>query len=198
VLLRRRVASAQRFVRASRLFDVEPLVVEVGDPVDVGDDKSEALAVLFTKHYGQLVRTASLLLGDIAAGEDVVQEAFIRVNGVIRRGDMTVGLGYLQRTVVNLARSDLRRRVVALRHAPKPMPDAAGADVAAMVLLQSADLIAALKTLPRRQREAVVLRYCDDQSEADTARLMGVSPGAVKAYASRGMATLRTQLEESA
>ena len=79
--------------------------------MDVGDDKSEALARLFTAHYGQLVRTASLLLGDVAAGEDVVQEAFIRVNGVIRRGDLTVGLGYLQRTVVNLARSEPPRSV---------------------------------------------------------------------------------------
>jgi RNA polymerase sigma-70 factor (sigma-E family) len=168
-----------------------------GGTVQHVEERADPLAVLFTQHYAQLLRTAVLLLGDFAAGEDVVQEAYIRVSSVVRRSDLTVGVGYLQRTVVNLARSDLRRRVVALRHAPKAMPDAAGADHGALALLESAALLAALKTLPKRQREAVVLRYCCDQSEAETAHLMGVSPGAVKAYASRGLAALRIELEET-
>ena len=161
------------------------------------EDSDAALAALFTQHYAQLLRTAILLLGDLAAAEDAVQEAFIRVSSVVRRKGLTVGVGYLQRTVINLARSDLRRRMVAIRHAPKPMPDPPGADIAALALLESAALLDALKTLSRRQREAVVLRYCDDRSEAETAELMGVSAGAVKAYASRGVATLRARMEET-
>lgn len=160
-------------------------------------DRSAALAILFTQHYPQLLRTALLLLGDRAAAEDVVQEAYIRVDRVLRRQDMTVGAGYLQRTVLNLARSDLRRRVVALRHAPRPMPDTAGADVGAFALIDADNLLAALRTLPRRQREVVVLRYANDMSEADVAALLGISTGAVKAYASRGLASLRTRLEDA-
>lgn len=168
------------------------------DVVEPAPSKGEdALTVLFTQEYGRLLRTAVLLLGDFASGQDVVQEAFIRVSSVVRRQGIEVGIGYLQRTVVNLARSDLRRRMVALRHAPRPAPDAAGADVSALALLEGAQVIAALKTLPRRQREAVVLRYCDDRSEAETADLMGVSAGAVKSYASRGLASLRARMEET-
>jgi RNA polymerase sigma-70 factor (sigma-E family) len=178
---------------------VTELVAEPGDHVGVSvDERSIALATLFTDHYTQLLRAAALLLGDVAAAEDAVQEAFIRVDRVLKRSDKTVGVGYLQRTVVNLARSDLRRRVVAIRHTPKPIPHAPGADDGAMAAIANDEVVRALRTLPRRQREAVVIRYYLDQSEPDTAALMGISIGAVKAYASRGLAALRIRLEESA
>jgi RNA polymerase sigma-70 factor (sigma-E family) len=176
---------------------VTELVAEPGELVGVSvEDRSVALAALFTAHYTQLLRAAALLLGDVPAAEDAVQEAFIRVDRVLKRSDITVGVGYLQRTVVNLARSDLRRRVVAMRHAPKPMPDAPGADHGAIAALENDEVVRALRTLPRRQREAVVIRHYLDQSEPDTAALMGVSVGAVKAYASRGLAALRIALED--
>lgn len=173
------------------------LVTDTGELVGVSvEDRSNVLAALFTEHYTQLLRAAALLLGDLPAAEDAVQEAFIRVDRVLKRSDMTVGVGYLQRTVVNLARSDLRRRVVAVRHAPKSMPNAPGADYGAFASIKNDAVVRALRTLPRRQREAVVIRHYLDQSEPDTAALMGVSVGAVKAYASRGLAALRIALEE--
>ena len=58
-------------------------------------------------------------------------------------------------------------------------------------------MIAALHTLPRRQRECLVLRYYADLSEAQIAETMGISAGAVKSHASRGMAAMRARLEET-
>jgi len=91
---------------------------------------------LFVGHYQQLLRLAVLFLGDLPAAEDVVQEAFIRVHGALRRRRVDDPVAYLRQTVVNLSRSDLRRRLVARRHASKPMPDAAGAEDDACLALR--------------------------------------------------------------
>jgi RNA polymerase sigma-70 factor (sigma-E family) len=152
---------------------------------------------LFVGHYQQLLRLASLLLGDLPAAEDVVQEAFIRVHRVLGHGRVNDPLAYLRQTVVNLSRSDLRRKMVARRHAPKPMPDMASAEEGAYAALARREVVVALRALPARQREAVVLRYWADLTEAQTGRLMGISTGAVKAYTSRGLARLGQLLEES-
>jgi RNA polymerase sigma-70 factor (sigma-E family) len=148
---------------------------------------------LFVGHYAQLVRLAALLLGDAAAAEDVVQEAFIRVHGRSRVDDP---LAYLRQTVVNLSRSDLRRRIMARRHAPHPMPDVASAEEDACTSLARREVVVALRALPARQREAVVLRYWADLTEAQAGELMGVSIGSVKAYTSRGLAKLGALLGE--
>ena len=57
-------------------------------------------------------------------------------------------------------------------------------------------IVAVLRTLPDRQREAVVLRYYADLSEADTAAAMGISRGAVKSHTARGVAALRRHLDD--
>jgi RNA polymerase sigma-70 factor (sigma-E family) len=149
---------------------------------------------LFVGHYTQLVRMAALLLGDVAAAEDVVQEAFIRVHGRRRISDP---LAYLRQAVVNLSRSDLRRRLIARRHAPHPMPDMPSAEEGACTSLARREVVVALRALPARQREAVVLRYWADLTEAQVGELMGVSTGSVKAYTSRGLARLGELLGET-
>jgi RNA polymerase sigma-70 factor (sigma-E family) len=160
-----------------------------------GENADEALTALYVEHYPALLRLAALLLDDVAACEDVVQEAYIRVHGAWGRlRDHQAGLAYLRQTVVNLARSSLRRRLVALRHAPKPLPDAPSAEEGAYVQVERAAVVTALRGLPRRQREAVVLRYYGDLTEADTAAVMGCSVGSVKAYTSRGLAALGVAL----
>ncbi len=153
---------------------------------------------LYVRHYDQLLRLAVLLVGDMAAAEDVVQEAFIRVHHAVDRRPVASPLAYLRQTVVNLARSELRRRLVRLRHAPRPMPDAASAEEGACAALSRQEVVRALRRIPARQREAVVLRYWADLPEAEIAELMGVTVGAVKGYISRGMAKLGLLLENVA
>ena len=150
---------------------------------------------LYVGHYEQLLRLAVLLVGDMAAAEDVVQEAFIRVHHTIESRPLHNPLAYLRQAVVNLARSELRRRLVRLRHAPRPMPDAASAEEGACAAISRQEVIVALRRIPARQREAVVLRYWADLPEAEIAALMGVSVGAVKSYISRGQSRLGLLLE---
>ena len=95
-------------------------------------------------------------------------------------------LAYLRQTVVNLSRSALRRRLIGMRLAPKPMPDMASAEEGAYELLEKDALIQALRGIQRRQREVLVLRYFSDLTEAQVADLLGISIGSVKAYGSRG------------
>ena len=162
-------------------------------------DADEAITQIYAAHYRSLVRLAALLLRDVGASEEVVQDSFIAMHGAWRRlRDPDRALAYLRQSVVNRSRSVLRHRTVELRHAPAPMPDAASAEHGAMGSLEHQEVIVALRRLPERQREVLVLRYYADLSEADIADAIGISRGAVKRHASRGMAALRTTLEQTA
>jgi RNA polymerase sigma-70 factor (sigma-E family) len=170
--------------------------VDAPTRVDAGRDADEALVALYTAHYRSLVRMAALLLRDTAAAEDVVQDAFIAMHGSWRRlRDTDKALAYLRQAVINRARSRLRHLKVVDRKAPAPMPDAASAEYGAMRSLERAEVLQALGRLPHRQREVLVLRYYSDLSEAQIAETMGISQGAVKSHASRGIAALRDNLE---
>src|SRR6266550_53188 len=181
-------------------FDTGPVpVVRSSVSGEARLDADTALTALYTSHYRQLVRLAALLLDDLSTSEEVVQDAYVRMHGSWHRiRDPEAAVGYLRTTVVNLARSRLRRRLVAQRHAPKPMPDAPSAEHGALERLERDRLLLALRRLPARQRECLVLRYYADLSEAQIAEAMGISPGAVKSHASRGMAALRSSLEAEA
>lgn len=153
----------------------------------------EDLATLYAAHYRSLVRLAALLLDDPASCEDVVQEAYVRMHGR-DLADPNKSLAYLRQTVVNVARSSLRRRLVARRLAPRP--DGATVDDAAYATVQRDELVRALRTIPRREREALVLRYVGDLTEAQAAEVMGCAVGSVKGYTSRGLARLAARMKE--
>jgi RNA polymerase sigma-70 factor (sigma-E family) len=162
-------------------------------------DADEAVTQLYAAHYRALVRLATLLLRDVGAAEEIVQDSFVAMHGSWRRlRDHDRALAYLRQAVVNRSRSALRHRTVEQRHAPAPMPDHASAEHGALEALEREDLIRALHRLPRRQREVLVLRYYIDLSEAQIADAIGISRGAVKSHASRGMAALRLSLEQTA
>jgi RNA polymerase sigma-70 factor (sigma-E family) len=152
---------------------------------------------LYSVHYRPLVRLAAMLLRDTPTAEEVVQEAFIAMHeGWYRLKDTEKALAYLRQAVVNRSRSVLRHRVVVEKNAPKPAPDMPSAEHGALVMLERSAVVAALRALPERQREAIVLRYYADLSEAEIAAAMGISRGAVKSHTARGMATLRAALEQ--
>jgi RNA polymerase sigma-70 factor (sigma-E family) len=154
------------------------------------------LAELYRTHYRSLVRLAALLLDDVGTSEEVVQDAYIRMHGAWRRiKDPDKALPYLRTTVINLSRSRMRHRQVAEKHAPKPMPDAPSAEYGAIAAAERDAVIAALRELPAKQREAVVLRFYGDLSELEIAAAMGVSQGAVKSHLHRGKAALARSLE---
>jgi RNA polymerase sigma-70 factor (sigma-E family) len=159
-------------------------------------DAAGAVTAIYTTHYRSLVRLAVLLVRDVATAEEVVQECFIAMAGKWRGlRDTEKALSYLRQAVVNKSRSVLRHRVVVDKNAPKPPPDMPSAEQGALVALERSAVIAALRTLPQRQREALVLKYYADLSEAQIASAMGISRGAVKSHTARGVAALRMVLE---
>ena len=163
---------------------------------DAGD---VPLVELYRTHYRSLVRLAALLLDDVGTSEEVVQDAYIRMHGAWGRiKDPEKALPYLRTTVVNLSRSRMRHRQVAEKHAPRPMPDAPSAEYGAITLAERDAVVAGLRALPAKQREALVLRFYGDLSEAEIAAAMGVSQGAVKSHLHRGKAALGRALEAQA
>ena len=166
--------------------------------VDVASDPDAAITALFDGHYTRMLRVAVVLLGDRAGAEDVVQDAFLALHsGWHRIRDKPEAVGYLHRSVVNGARSRLRRRAVAIRLRPPRQPDVISAEDAALAALVTGPLLAAMRALPRREREAVLFRHYLDLSEQQTADALGVRAGSVKGYASRGLAKLRAALHGS-
>lgn len=158
-----------------------------------------AIVELYGAHYRPLVRLAVLLVHDIATAEEVVQDSFVALHsGLHRLRDAEKALAYLRAAVVNRSRSVLRHRVVVDRNAPKAAPDMPSAEHGALALIERSAVVAALRSLPVRQREVVVLRFYADLSESQIALAMGITRGAVKSHTSRAMAALRSVLESEA
>jgi len=156
-----------------------------------------AVTELYAEHYRALVRLAAMLVRDTQTAEEVVQDAFVAMHdGWQRLRDNEKALAYLRQAVVNRSRSVLRHRAVVDKNLQKAPPDMPSAEHGALVLLERDAVVAALRGLPERQREAIVLRYYADLSEAEIAATMDISRGAVKSHTSRGMAALRAALEQ--
>ncbi len=178
-----------------------PLALDGDDGVravdaDVGAD---ALAVLHRDHYTSLVRLATLVVGDVGLAEQVTQDAFVKLQlrwGGLRRLDRAPA--YLRSAVLNAARSHLRHRKVSDRHDARRTvaPAIATPEAAALGRAEHERVVAALRLLPERQREAVALRFYLDLREVEIAAAMGVSAGSVKTHLHRALATLARHLGE--
>ena len=128
----------------------------------------DAFTAVYLANYHSLIRLAALLVDDRAGCEDVVQDAYVRVYASrTRLRDESRALAYLRQTVVNLSRSSLRRAMVARRRTGPAAPDPGGPDEVALDRIAQTAVVQALRRLPRRQREVLVLRYYADLSEAD-------------------------------
>jgi RNA polymerase sigma-70 factor (sigma-E family) len=146
------------------------------------------LSDLYRDHRMRMVRLAVLLVDDPSTAEDVVQEAFAGLHrhwSSLR--DEAAAVGYLRTAVINGSRSVLRRRRTARDYVPPHQVNARSAESLAMLSAEHQAVVDALGTLPRRQREVLVLRYYGGLSEAEIAEATGISRGTVKSTASRAL-----------
>jgi RNA polymerase sigma-70 factor (sigma-E family) len=164
---------------------------------DPGRNADVAIESLFHACYPRLVRTGYALVGDWDLAEQLAQEAYLRLWRRWRWiSDPQAAPAYLQRTIVNLSRETIRRRMTERRalRAGGPRPaDAHVPDAAALVELRRA-----VAALPARKRECVVLRYLLGLSEAETANALGISVGTVKSQTHKGLAQLKERLADTA
>lgn len=152
---------------------------------------------LYRVHRLALVRLGVLLLGDQGAAEDVVQDVFMAMWGksLVPR-DPALALAYLRRAVVNRSRSHVRRLVIARRKQPPPDVDGPTALERLELADEHREVIVALRKLPARQREVIVLRFYNELPVAEVADALGIHEGTVKSQAARGLAALRKLLAE--
>ena len=156
-----------------------------------------AVEELFRQRRVMLFRLAVFLTDDRGVAEEIVQDAFA---ALVRRwgelNDPAASAGYLRTTVVNAARKHARRASLARRHLRVGEPEGVpGSDYLLLLDEEHRLVLAALRTLPRRQREVLVLRYWAELSEAEIAATLGVAAGTVKSTASRALDALRVTLE---
>jgi RNA polymerase sigma-70 factor (sigma-E family) len=176
----------------------EPAAPATPLPEVAGLEREAALASLFDAQYTPMLRLAVLLGADDA--EDVVAEAFYQLYRrwqKLRSADAAVG--YLRSVVVNLVRMRLRHLQVVRKHTEHQTEHVRGriesAEHEALLREDQRALVRALKQLPTRQREALVLRYWLGLKEIEIASAMGISAGAVKSHTARGMAALTRVME---
>ncbi|MFI9201790.1 SigE family RNA polymerase sigma factor [Streptomyces sp. NPDC053048] len=167
-------------------------VPSVPIPPDSHDsERSNAIANLFVTKYPGMLKLAARL-GAEADAEDVVAEAFCQLyKNWDRLRSADAAAGYLRTTVQNLARMRLRHLIVARRYTdPQWDEPAHSAEHHAILRYDQRAVVQALRTLPPRQYQALVLRHWMDLQESQIAETMGISVGAVKSHISRGMTKL--------
>jgi len=159
----------------------------------VGDSGSDFDAFV-VRRYAALVRFGYLLTGNRASAEDLVQNALFRTyrrwQQLDEKDDPTA---YVRKAMVNAHIS--WTRLLASREQliaePPDRPGAEGGDI------EGLHMWGQLAALPARMRAVLVLRFYEDLSEADTARVLGCSAGTVKSQTSRGLARLRRNMSPS-
>ena len=152
---------------------------------------------LYRTHAPAALRFALMLTGERELSEDLVQEAFVRVAAKLDSLREPDAFGaYLTRAVANLAKSHFRHQQVVARH------ERIGRRPSTLVVdpvdvVASDALLVALRRLPMRQRAAIVLRYYNDASHEDIARILDIPLGTVKSLLSRGLAKLREGIRDA-
>jgi RNA polymerase sigma-70 factor (sigma-E family) len=161
------------------------------------DSAAAAVAALYQHHAVGLIRLAYLMLGDRAGAEDAVQDAFC---GLYRHWDRLAdrdrALAYVRSSVLNGCRSALRRRTTGRRLLTAYQPPTVSAEAAVLGLEERQEVMRAVRRLPERQREALVLRFYLDLPEREIARLMGLRPSSVRSATARALKALGHALGE--
>ncbi len=145
---------------------------------------ADVLAILYEREWGRLVRVAYLLTDSRPTSEEIVQDAFVRLQSSTRRIDNPGG--YLRTSVVNACRDHHRHRAVVSRTSTqRPEPFTAAHD----------ELFDALAKLPWRQQAALALRFHVDLPESEIATILDCRPATVRSIIRRALATLRKDLD---
>jgi RNA polymerase sigma-70 factor (sigma-E family) len=163
---------------------------------DADESAEAAVGALYQATALGLIRLAYVMLGDRPSAEDVVQEAFC---GLYRRWDRLAETGnatyYVRASVLNGCRSVLRHRAVRRRGVSYQLPEAS-AEAVALSGAEREEVARAVARLPRRQREALVLRFYLDLPDEEIARVMGIRPGTVRSTIHRALGALGVTLRE--
>lgn len=169
---------------------------EITMPGDKASDGAESLVVaLYHAEAARLVQMARWFVDDTAAAEDLVQEAFIKLaKSAHRIREPDRAAAYLRSIVMNLARDHNRRGLVSLRHRPPAVQDPRSAEDYATQREDISEVVTALRHLPRRQRDCVVLRYYLDLHVDEIAATLGLSRNSVKTHLTRGLKNLSADL----
>lgn len=152
-------------------------------------ERDDAFEVAYRQLFPRAATVAYRLLGDRTAAEDVAAETMARAYAHWSRiRTLPYRDGWVLRVASNLAIDAARRRVPRL-----PARDSDGLDGAEAATLRLA-LVSALRSLPRRQRQAVVLRYLSGLREDEVAVALGISAGTASTHLRRGLDALRIRL----
>ena len=176
---------------------VEPWLVRTRSK---GAERDREVAALFDEHYDGLCRLAYLILGDAHLAEEIVMEALMKVfTGWGRIRDPDQSPAYLRRTVVNLCRSRIRRKMIEARvnaqthHAEQIAPPSWDPDRHET----AREVWNAVKALPPRQRACIVLHYEQDLPDAEIATILDCSVSTVRSQLTRAREKLANALESS-
>jgi RNA polymerase sigma-70 factor (sigma-E family) len=155
------------------------------------------LGELYVRLADDAVRLAFLLTGDRGLAEDLVQDAFVRLAGrLVHLRDPGAFDAYLRRTVLNLTNSHFRRKRVERAYLARARGAIGTQEGRSDPSVEDRDALwRALGRLSKRQRVAIVLRFYEDLSEREVSEILKCRPGTVKSLVSRGLATLRNEIE---
>ena len=164
-------------------------------------DAATGVTALYEANASGLIRLAVIMLGDRQVAEDVVQDAFF---GLYRNwgglSDPAKALPYVRSSVLNGCRAALRLQIRRERRdratASDPRPGFESAEALVLLGEEHREVLLAVRRLPDRQREALVLRFYFGLSDEETAAAMGISRGTVKSSLSRALASLGRMLKE--
>jgi len=163
----------------------------------VGPVDQAGVTELFRAHHLELVRLAVMMTGDLATAEDVVQDVYERLHR--RWPAMRTsggGLAYARASVLNGCRSAHRRAVVRRKQVVRLAGERPHGSDTEAVAADRGELADALRALPPRQREVLVLRYFCDLDVAEISAMLRIGPSSVRSAISRGLGALAAALGE--
>lgn len=176
----------------------ESLHVDTTSEAATAAEREANMRTLYERRHADMVRFAAFLTGDPSQADDIAQDAFVRVFDAWDRVEDSDKLdAYLKATVVNLVRGRHRRNEVAKRRGAPHLTVVASAEETAMGSVGREQVLAAVATLPIRQRACVVMRHWMRMTETEIADTLDLSVGSVRTHIKRGTKSLQERLGDA-